>query len=625
MNNKIYLICLIASSFMLCGQDLSCQEYKRYEEIKWNTLLGNTYSVDSMNITINNERVTLDNIESVLSFYKKKELSPFINDRIVSLRNNKRNFSKAYQIRSNGGISFPGFRFWSLPDTMFWNEDPFKHRSWQWSYHSLTLIDYLISGYLRTDSVFYIIKAKEIFYSWNMHNLIKDYATKMSWNDHVTPLRLYSIITLYGVLQQNNLLDKRFIENFIPFLWIHNSILSKSDFYAKHHNHGFTQSYILFLSSHLFSEFNNSKYWKEISTKRVIDETINTFSINGIHLENSPGYHVGQWSRLYSANKYFNYFKGKNITENFYHMINQAMVFIAYIMKPNSYFPIFGDTQNSEIIIPNFFKQYDYCYGYQFMQYASSKGELGIRPPDKNIVFTNEGYAIFRDDWHKNLDYENAIQLVFKSSYLQRGHSHNDDLSFVLFGYNEDWITEGGRYTYRNDSIRQYVISNKSHNVVLVNDLDYIKKIGGSKIVNYSMTNDTSTVTGEHNFYKDYIVRRNITQIKKNSFSIYDSVSSMKIDTNENNFKIIFHIPKDKTVVKKKDRIIVKSKKADIILNIIPTTKFDKFYITYGKNDNRFPSYSAYSGRNIEDTYCLIFEHNSKELSSKIDLTFEKK
>ncbi|MCH1527269.1 MAG: hypothetical protein L7S49_03550, partial [Candidatus Poseidoniaceae archaeon] len=65
-------------------------------------------------------------------------------------------------------------RYWEpaviSKDSMDWTEDPFDDWTWQFYYHSLRMVSYLVSAYEYTGEIEYLKEAKWYIGSWIEHN-----------------------------------------------------------------------------------------------------------------------------------------------------------------------------------------------------------------------------------------------------------------------------------------------------------------------------------------------------------------------------------------------------------------------------------------------------------------------
>jgi hypothetical protein len=81
----------------------------------------------------------------------------------------------------------------------------------------------------------------------------------------------------------------------------------------------------------------------------------------------------------------------------------------------------------------------------------------------RNQVFNKSGYVVVRDDGGG--DIRHASYLFFMGAYNSKFHKQADDLSVVWF-HGEEILCDAGKYAYKTDETRGYVISRRAHNTV---------------------------------------------------------------------------------------------------------------------------------------------------------------
>src|SRR5690606_16367267 len=117
-------------------------------------------------------------------------------------------------------------------------------------------------------------------------------------------------------------------------------------------NHGFDQSDILLRTCLIFPDCNELKAARTVSRERLLDEISFAFTDQGVHKENSPGYHQYMMARLKSLSAYKELgddelaATGEIVLEN-------AKRFLKAITLPDGTLPIIGDTRGGEKANPD--------------------------------------------------------------------------------------------------------------------------------------------------------------------------------------------------------------------------------------------------------------------------------
>src|SRR5690606_226404 len=108
----------------------------------------------------------------------------------------------------------------------------------------------------------------------------------------------------------------------------HGNLLLRDDFYEKNTNHGFDQSLSLILASLAFSAIPESSQWQVVGLERLKSEMDFAFTSEGVHVENSPAYHMGMIGNMLRARRLL---KHININyEGIDSLFDKALIFLAW-------------------------------------------------------------------------------------------------------------------------------------------------------------------------------------------------------------------------------------------------------------------------------------------------------
>lgn len=121
----------------------------------------------------------------------------------------------------------------------------------------------------------------------------------------------------------------------------------------------------------------------------------------------------------------------------------------------------------------------------------------------KDIPLGQSGYRMY-----KNM----GIELLYDAGQIapsyQPGHSHADNLNFVLNYKNKPIIVETGTSTYEKDERRQVERSTTSHNTVVINDTNSSQVWGGFRVGKRAKTTiieeTEQSIRASHNGYKQF-------------------------------------------------------------------------------------------------------------------------
>jgi len=468
-----------------------------------------------------------------------------------------------------------------------WEADPFNNRSWQWALHWFDFNKHLLAFHYKTRNDEILYKLKELINCW-IDTYLYNENTKFEfiWHDHATSLRAEQVLLLLYYLKKYNHLwmtkNFSFVSKLFVTLNVIGKKLEKEEFYSKYTNHGLEQVRVLMLLGLIL----NNKAWVAISILRLNDELEFSFTNEGVHKENSPGYHQFVFKVFLSIIEEFPSYVLKDLGPKFNDIASKALTYITYILRPDKNLPIIGDTELKPITdsYNNFFSG---TVEYENFIYSLSQGRRGVAPLKNNIVYPKSGYAIFRNTWGNDKNFTDSIQLIFKAGCLSKYHHQQDENSFVLYAFGEDWLIDSGLYNYINkDPIRNYVRRRQAHNIPVISNTsydhdDFNHRIDNWSIYDYSEDNfnpyiaatNRVLVTVEHG-------RRISFDAHRQSLLVEDKVVS--IDEKRRDITFLFHFPNDKEIEIQKELVSIASSKKDIKFLISFSVKPETIIIERG-------------------------------------------
>lgn len=392
--------------------------------------------------------------------------------------------------------------------------------SYQLYLQSLTPVSYLVNSYIYSNNKIYLDKALEIILSWNTYKLKKP-ENNMIWYDHTVASRILNLI-FYNVIAIGN------IEYDIEL--IHNLILEHIEFLMddnnyRMNNHGIMMDKSLIIASYLF----NNEVWRLKALERIKENFYSSFSLKGVHLENSTFYHDFV-KNMFSDIEIFLNEKGISLGENIKKRLELANEYMSYIVKPDNFLPQIGDSKRFKVI--------------------------GVEKKYNNFVDTDAGIAILQNkDLNNNLD---SLWLSFVCGYYTKTHKQLDDLSINLYYKGRDILVDSGGYGYGTSKERAYVRSALSHSTILVKDEIYdINQKNSIKITDFIETSKYSLIRGKNDSYKNVNLQRVIIFIKPSTIIIKD----ICVSKHEKEFLQIFNFSKESNILK------VDRKKSDIYID----------------------------------------------------------
>lgn len=507
-------------------------------------------------LNMNGRRVELNrDIAEITEFYRNKEFDYFLLPRQKSFQDAS-SLKCAENLKKNVYLLRPKTdKPVTLPENLDWSENPFNDRNWEFWFHSWQFANCLRAGHQMTGDTWYLQRLKWLVNDWWDDNFKPDFPSKgFSWYDHSIPKRLHELALIWEYVRRHEVLDEEFVHLTLQFAYWHARILAEeTDIYVKHHNHGLDQSFRLFEASQIFPELDLAKSWQLLAAERLQDELVFALGNEGVHVENSPGYH--SWISAYNVkiDQFAKHYTGAGILQNVRQLAEEGLKYLVAISRPDRFFPPLGDTAN-DVRVRAPYPDLAGMAWYEAFQYTSSDGERGVPPEQTSFVFPESGYYIYRDSW--DLPGRNeSVHFVLKCGFLARGHRHNDDGNILLYGLGEDWLIDAGIYGYSpNDPYRNYVVGASAHNISIPlgaeesQDLhrkdDHYRDDWG--LVDWA---DDRAQCKSH-MYVGYTYQRTMEVTGKRSFRLLDRLMpEVPTNTLTREFVTIFRVPDDKTVL----------------------------------------------------------------------------
>ena len=383
----------------------------------------------------------------------------------------------------------------------------------------------------------------------------------------------------------------------------HAELLMRPDFYSKHTNHGYDQALALVLAAFSFSPYLDTSRWMEIGLFRLGDEIDFAFNSEGVHVENSPSYHVGMVGNLVRGRCLLSQIEQP--TEiTFDDVLNRALLFTAWAIGPNRKVAMMGDSTDRGGAPP---PELSDLPNYQNAVYACTGGHKGAAPDTPFAVYPDAGYGFYRSSWAKDT-WKNHVYLALKSGFLSKYHRQDDDLNVLLKGFGETWLVDSGLYNHnQKDPRRQYMRSALAHNV------PFIKGKPVSRALPTAATRPRLAATTDQNgapngfvattqMYKSITVTRRVEVQSDRLFQITDSFSGTSNDTQK---YCLFHVPADKTVKVSPHfaRVIGAGMELTIRIGAGDVTDCQ----LYRGAHKEFPSMASLEINHIEDTQVIVF------------------
>lgn len=494
-----------------------------------------------------------------------------------------------------------------------WEQDPLNNRSWQWRLNWLSFLSYLMAYHRASCDEAVLDSAREAIQSWLGAYLETDtsYPFVFIWHDHATALRAEQLV-LFAYYCREYAPEwagkhAEFLATLEQALVVHGQWLAMDSFYSEHTNHGLEQARVLLLLGTVF-ESEQAREWQQIAIRRISSELTFAFTDEGVHVENSPAYHIFVFKVFLGIIKDYPEEVLGDLAEQFNQFSAKALSFITHILRPDGKLPPIGDTEQ----LPTsdaYRAMFGHRLEYQHFLYALTQGKQGARPPVLNRVYPRSGYVIFRDQWPDKHRYQEAFHLIAKVGSSSRYHHQQDEGHISLYAGGEDWLVDSGLYNYINkDPVRRYMRSRSAHNVPLISKASY------SKDFEHRLHAWTVTCFSEdplHPFVEVFF--RVMEPVSHSRKIVFDSESSIVeindvISADDNLARSItlqWHFPSDKRLVIEGGRAMVYSSLGSALCVTIVGDSPDRLAVVSGRKGERVLSCISYKANQVEESQLL--------------------
>lgn len=409
--------------------------------------------------------------------------------------------------------------------------------------------------YKKTNNEKYAIKFKEIitdFYLENPINLGPNWKCTMD-----VAIRAINLIYAYNYFKNSKSITKEFWGDYFNNLYKTAQFINNNLEWAPDRGNHYLSNIVglLYLGT-IFKDTKNGQKWATFAITELESEIKLQITNDGVNIEGSTSYH-----RLVTELFLYSYIFSKTnkikMSDIYIAQLKKALSFVYYCTMNCGLTPQVGDSDNGQIIKLNnkrdindqrYLLQLSDIYFNTKYNQTDIENETMFFVGSKKIKkyklipickFFSCGYAIFR-----NKDFFILIKCGIKNQIKGGGHTHNDQLSFLL-EYKKDYIfVDPGTYTYTgNPDIRNYFRSVVCHNVAeidykepnnLTKELFRLEYICCPQLNKFKLTNQFLIFEGLHKGYsklKDPVIynRKIVLDLFKKEMILTDFFNSSKL------------------------------------------------------------------------------------------------
>jgi hypothetical protein len=288
-------------------------------------------------------------------------------------------------------------------------------------------------------------------------------------------------------------------------------------------NHLLEDAFSLLIGSYYFNDEELYKQAKYYLVRELNEQVLE----DGGHFELSPMYHQLMLFRLLEC---INVVKNNTLFEQellifLEDKAKKMLQWLQVITFKNGDIPLFNDSAFE--VAPKSIDLFDY---------ALRLGLKWEKHTYRFIALRDSGYYKYR-----NNDYELVVDMGNIGPDYIPGHAHCDIFNFEMYYKNKPIIVDTGTSTYENNESRAQLRSTKSHNTVMVKDIEQSETWASFRVANrakiVNLKSDKDCLNGQHN---GYLKKLGILHTRE--FKVEDKIISIIDTLNKNiNAKAYLH------------------------------------------------------------------------------------
>lgn len=192
-----------------------------------------------------------------------------------------------------------------------------------------------------------------------------------------------------------------------------------------------------------------------------------------------------------------------------------------------------------------------------YIWYVATDGQRGLEPEDTSAMYADGKKYTMRSDWNKS-----AVFLQTNADNAYESHGHKDDLSIILWGYDQYLLADPLYSSYQGGTASTWLTGTTGHNTVVVNNAS---QTGSGKQDNQGITNkweandvyDFADVTTKNYANQGVSHSRKILFVRPGYFLVFDHMKPSN-DTSKN-YKQYWHFLPDADITMNEETGVVRT------------------------------------------------------------------
>lgn len=215
----------------------------------------------------------------------------------------------------------------------------------------------------------------------------------------------------------------------------------------------------------LFPEFREAEQWRDAAMRSLYEELDKQVYPDGAQIELSSGYHQVSL-RNFVMGYSIGVLNEMPIPKDFVKKLERMYHYDLYLAMPNLLMPALNDGGQTDIR-PYMRGGSKFFPERKDFEWAATDRQAGKKPEIMSYAFPYAGHFVMRSGWEVQDRY-----LFFDGGPFGYGHQHEDKLSIMVYSHGRVHVVDPGNYPYDSSQWRQYVLSTRAHNTVMVDGLE---------------------------------------------------------------------------------------------------------------------------------------------------------
>ena len=210
----------------------------------------------------------------------------------------------------------------------------------------------------------------------------------------------------------------------------------------------------------LYPFFADAAEWRAFAVRRLNEQLEVQIYEDGFQFELTTNYHNVVLSNFNGVNDLLSAY-GIPMSARMKEQIYKLFMLNIKLSLPDFTLPDLNDGSTQNWL--GYGKALEYFPDDPVFRWSATGRKEGHEPPFRSIALPYAGMAVFRTDWT-----ENAMWAFFDGGPFGKAHQHEDKLSFDLYAYGKNLLSDVGCYDYDTSLMRAYVLSTRAHNTGMV-------------------------------------------------------------------------------------------------------------------------------------------------------------